>query len=165
MKGGAVCRLIQLGRPRLRPRALADNKAYTGIATRALLRRHRIRAIVPRRRNEHSDARHRFDRAAYHKRNCIEQLINRLNQFRRVATRSELPCHARPRRNHPLAVSLHTRPSPPEGKISIAKHPTEQPILDKRDPTAAITYSNTNANWKIVKQSPMATRYRALQGN
>ena len=89
MEGGAVCRIVRPGRPRLRPRALAGDKAYTGIATRSFLRRHRIRAIVPRRSNEIADARHRFDRESYRERNRIERLINRLKQFRRVATRYE----------------------------------------------------------------------------
>lgn len=85
MEAGVVSRVISPGRPRLRPRALAGGKACTGVATRAFLRRRRVRAVVPRRRNELSDGRHRFDRAAYRKRNRI----NRLKQFRRVATRYE----------------------------------------------------------------------------
>jgi len=89
MEAGAVRPLMRPGRPRLRPRALAGDKAYTGVATRALLRRRHIRAVVPRRRNERSDGRHRFDRETYRKRNHVERLISRLKQFRRVATRYE----------------------------------------------------------------------------
>jgi transposase len=31
----------------------------------------------------------RFDKAAYRKRNVVERLVNRLKQFRRIATRYE----------------------------------------------------------------------------
>jgi transposase len=51
------------------------------------LRRRHIRPVIPSK----SDQRRRpdFDRAAYRRRNRVERLINRLKQFRRIATRYE----------------------------------------------------------------------------
>ena len=47
-----------------------------------------VRAVIPRRRDQRpGDRRHRpFDRAVYRERNRVERLINRLKQYRRVAT-------------------------------------------------------------------------------
>lgn len=47
--------------------------------------------MIPRRRDRRpADRRHRpFDRAAYRERNRVERLIGRLEQCRRIATRSE----------------------------------------------------------------------------
>ena len=55
---------------------------------RSYLRRRGIGAVIPRRSNE-SRRGVRFDRAAYRERNRVERLINRLKQFRRIATRYE----------------------------------------------------------------------------
>lgn len=48
------------------------------------LRERGVRAVIPRQKRER---RGRFDKAAYRKRKVNERLINRLKQFRRVATR------------------------------------------------------------------------------
>ena len=52
-----------------------------------LCRPPRVSALIPSK----SDQRRRpgFDRAAYRRRNRVERLINRLKQFRRIATRYE----------------------------------------------------------------------------
>ena len=75
------------GRPRLRPRRAAGDKGYSSPTARGRLRRRHIRAVIPSK----SDQRRRpgFDRAAYRRRNRVERLINRLKQFRRIATRYE----------------------------------------------------------------------------
>lgn len=75
------------GRPKLRPRRLGADKAYSSRRARSSLRRRGIRAVIPRKRNERSVG--RFDRVAYRSRNVVERLINRLKQYRRVATRYE----------------------------------------------------------------------------
>jgi transposase len=63
-----------------------DN-GYGSWRIRTWLRRHGIRQTIPRKRNE---CRHGpFDRALYRERHQVERLINRLKQFRRVATRYE----------------------------------------------------------------------------
>jgi transposase len=74
------------GRPRLRPRAAGDKSYSSSKARRHLWRRH-IRPVIPSK----SDQRRQpsFDRVAYRRRNRVERLINRLKQFRRIATRYE----------------------------------------------------------------------------
>lgn len=86
MEQGAVKRRGP-GRPRLRPKRVVGDKGYSNNKIRRYLRRRGIRITIPRKRNE----RHRgpFDRAIYRRRNRVERLINRLKQFRRVATRYE----------------------------------------------------------------------------
>ncbi len=44
-------------------------------------------AVIPRKQDERRTR--RFDRDAYRERNRVERLINRLKQFRRIATRYE----------------------------------------------------------------------------
>jgi transposase len=75
------------GRPRLRPRRVGGDKGFSYRRVRGYLRRRGIGAVIPTR----SDQRRlpRFDRAAYRARNVVERTINRLKQFRRVATRYE----------------------------------------------------------------------------
>ena len=86
MERGAVKRPGR-GRPRVRPKRLVGDKAYSSRRVRRYLRRRGIRAVIPRRKNERPQR--GFDRAAYRERNRVERLINRLKQARRVATRYE----------------------------------------------------------------------------
>lgn len=85
LEQGAVAR--PRGRPRLRPARAAGDKGYTGQPTRRYLRRRGIGAVIPTQARERR--RPRFDHAAYRERNRVERLINRLKQFRRIATRYE----------------------------------------------------------------------------
>jgi len=55
---------------------------------RSYLRRRGIRAVIPRRANE-SRRGVRFAREAYRARNVVERTINRLKQYRAIATRYE----------------------------------------------------------------------------
>jgi transposase len=75
------------GRPKRRPRRLIGDKAYSSRAIRRFLRGHGIRLTIPRKHGEHRTG--PFDRHLYRQRNKIERLINRLKQFRRIATRYE----------------------------------------------------------------------------
>lgn len=75
------------GRPRLRPERVVGDKGYSSGSNRRFLRRRGIRVTIPRRSNERS--RSKFDREVYRSRNSVERTINRLKQFRRVATRYE----------------------------------------------------------------------------
>jgi transposase len=79
------------GRPRARPARLVGDRSYSYPTVRRLLARRHIRAVIPRRRDQRpGDRRHgSFDREAYHGRNRVERLVNRLKQYRRVATRYE----------------------------------------------------------------------------
>jgi transposase len=85
METGAVKRTGR-GRPRVRPDRVAGDKGYSSKKIRRYLRRRGIGVVIARQKRER---RTRFDRAAYRKRNVVERLINRLKQFRRVATRYE----------------------------------------------------------------------------
>jgi len=84
MEQGAVKRPGR-GRPRLRPRRIVGDRGYSSRKIRQYARRHGMRITIPRKRNErHSGP---FDRTVYRLRNRVERLINRLKQFRRLATR------------------------------------------------------------------------------
>jgi transposase len=74
-------------RPHLRPKRLVADKGYTSGPFRNYLHRHGIRYTIPHRSNEHHQC--TFDKQTYRKRNIVERLINRLKQFRRIATRYE----------------------------------------------------------------------------
>lgn len=84
MEHGAVKR--RRGRPRVRPKRVAGDKGYSSKKNRQYLRRRGIGAVIARQKRER---RTRFDKEAYRQRNVVERLINRLKQFRRVATRYE----------------------------------------------------------------------------
>ena len=86
LDNGAVRRRGR-GRPRLRPRRLAGDKGYSSPTARRRLRKRHIRPVIPSKSNQRRQP--RFDRQAYRQRNRIERLINRLKQFRRIATRYE----------------------------------------------------------------------------
>ena len=86
MNHGAVKRR-QRGRPRQRPRRVAGDKAYSSRRIRAWLRQRGIRITIPRKANERR--RGPFNKQLYQLRAKVEQLINRLKQFRRIATRYE----------------------------------------------------------------------------
>ena len=104
------------GRPRARPGQILGDKGYSYPTVRRLLAQRGIRAVIPRRSDQRpGDRRHRpFDRAAYRERNRVERLINRLKQYRRVATRYEKRARhylamLTLSRNAPLALTLCTR--------------------------------------------------------
>src|SRR5947209_3904362 len=86
MEQGAVKRASR-GRPKVRPHRISADKSYSSGEIRRHLRRRGIRTTIPRKTNECRSG--LFDRAIYRTRNRIERLINRLKQFRRVATRYE----------------------------------------------------------------------------
>ena len=73
------------GRPRLRPRRVAADKGYSSETVRCRLRCRGIGAVIPTRSDQRR--RPRFDRAAYRERNRVERLLNRLKQYRAIATR------------------------------------------------------------------------------
>lgn len=84
------------GRPRSRPSYVLADKAYSARAIRGHLRRRSIRATIPQPTDQ---IRHRltrgrqggrppaFDPDRYRQRNTAERAINKLKQFRAVATR------------------------------------------------------------------------------
>ena len=84
------------GRARTRPEAVIADRAYTSGVTRRLLRRRKITAVIPQKRDEIA-ARHRrgsaggrppaFDETLYKKRNLVERSFALLKQWRALATR------------------------------------------------------------------------------
>lgn len=75
------------GRPKRRPKRMVGDKGYSSRTIRTLLRRRGIRVTIPHKANEHHGG--SFNRNVYRQRNRIERLINRLKQYRRIATRYE----------------------------------------------------------------------------
>ena len=86
MTRGAVRRPGR-GRPRVRPRRVCGDKGYSSRKIRVYLRRRGIRYTIARKSNERRNG--PFDRKLYRTRNLVERAINRLKQFRRIATRYE----------------------------------------------------------------------------
>jgi transposase len=84
LEQGAVRRQGR-GRPRVRPKRIVGDKAYTGRARRRYCRRRGIRQTLPRLSTERR--RGPFDRTLYRQRNRVERLINRCKQYRSLATR------------------------------------------------------------------------------
>ena len=78
------------GPPRKRPAAYALDKGYSYSRIRDWLHRRSIRAVIPRRSDQHpGDGRHRFDRQLYRRRCTIEQCVGWLKECRRLCTRFE----------------------------------------------------------------------------
>lgn len=83
------------GRPRSRPALLLADKGYSYPKIRRFLRRRGIPHCMPLRAPQARARAHRpgrppaFDAAAYKRRNVAERCVNRLKQFRALATRYE----------------------------------------------------------------------------
>ncbi len=84
------------GRPRTRPAHVLADKAYSSRAIRSLLRHRGIRATIPQpidqinhrlARGSRGGRPPAFDADRYRQRNTAERAINKLKQFRAVATR------------------------------------------------------------------------------
>lgn len=72
---------------RARPRLIAGDKGYSYPFVRQMLRRRRIKPLIPTRSNQPSDR--SFDKTMYKRRNVIERLIGWLKERRRLCTRFE----------------------------------------------------------------------------
>ncbi|MFI6886719.1 IS5 family transposase [Streptosporangium canum] len=84
-----------VGRPRTTPDVVLADKAYSSRAIRISLRRRRIRAVIPQPADQIANRKKRgrsggrppvFDREAYKQRNTVERCINKLKQWRGLAT-------------------------------------------------------------------------------
>ncbi|WP_412074640.1 IS5 family transposase [Streptomyces xanthophaeus] len=93
-----LCVPRQRGRPRTKPDVVLADKAYSSRAIREHLRKRGIRAVIPvpadqrghrLRRGSRGGRPPAFDREAYKQRNTVERCINRLKQWRGIATRYE----------------------------------------------------------------------------
>jgi transposase len=83
------------GRPRKRPAHVIGDKGYSYESCRRLLRRRGIRHTIPERIDQRARRAgrpgrpRRFCKATYRRRNVVERCINRLKQWRGIATRFE----------------------------------------------------------------------------
>ena len=83
------------GRPRKRPAHLLADRGYSFEGCRELLRRRGISHTIPERRDQmghragRPGRRPSFDREAYRRRNVVERCVNKLKQWRAIATRYE----------------------------------------------------------------------------
>ncbi|MFJ3022640.1 IS5 family transposase [Streptomyces tendae] len=86
------------GRPRTRPDLVLADEAYSSHAIREHLRKRGIRAVIPVPADQRSHRLPRgnrggrppaFDHETYKQRNTVERCINRLKQWRGIATRYE----------------------------------------------------------------------------
>jgi len=84
------------GRPRTRPARLLGDKAYSNAAIRSHLRRRHIKATIAEPADQIRNRQARgsrggrppaFDPVSYKDRNVAERAINKLREFRAVATR------------------------------------------------------------------------------
>jgi transposase len=85
-----------VGRPRTRPSAVAADKAYSSRANRAYLRRRRIRAVIPEKTDQVANRKKKgarggrppaHDTELYRDRNTVERCINKIKEWRGLATR------------------------------------------------------------------------------
>ena len=81
------------GRPRTRPDRVLADKGYSYPRYRRELRRRKLAHVIPERADHRRHRAHRpgrppgFDATAYKRRNVVERCVNRLKQFRALATR------------------------------------------------------------------------------
>jgi len=84
------------GRPRKRPKSVLMDKGYIGKRCRRAFRSRRISALIPSKQRDRAARLKKgpdggrpflFDAQRYKNRNVVERCINRLKQFRRIATR------------------------------------------------------------------------------
>lgn len=71
----------------MRPQCVVADKGYNSERIRELLNSKQVKPVIPVRSDQDRDE--DFDREAYRERNLVERLINRLKQWRRIATRYE----------------------------------------------------------------------------
>ncbi len=85
-----------MGRPRKLPDSVSADKAYSNSLIRTYLRRRGILHVIPEktdtksarlRRGSHGGRPPGFDPARYKARNTVERAINKIKQYRGVATR------------------------------------------------------------------------------
>ena len=76
------------GRPLRLPERLAGDKGYSYPRVRRWLRRRKVQAVIPRRKDQRpDDGRVKFDRERYKGRAVVEQCVGWLKESRAVATR------------------------------------------------------------------------------
>lgn len=76
----------------MKPKKLLGDKGYDSDAIREDLAQRGIEAVIPPRSNRKIKI--EYDREAYKHRNLVERCVNRIKQFRRIATRYEKTARA-----------------------------------------------------------------------
>lgn len=85
-----------VGRPRTRPDAVAGDKAYSSRANRAHLRKRNIKAVIPEKKDQAANRKKKGRRGGrpvshdvdlYKERNSVERCINKIKDWRGLATR------------------------------------------------------------------------------
>jgi transposase len=95
LDGIRIPRASGRGRPRTRPDRLIADKGYSYPRCRRWLRERQIKHTIPQRRDQQAQRAARpgrpllFDKVIYARRNVVERCINRLKQWRGLATRYE----------------------------------------------------------------------------
>ena len=81
----------EVGRPRMRPDALAGDKAYDAEWIRTWLRRRSITTTIPERSGKAPRPGRplQFDKEQYRQRNVVERCVGWLKECRRIVTRFE----------------------------------------------------------------------------
>ncbi|WP_406841626.1 IS5 family transposase (plasmid) [Streptomyces sp. AHU1] len=87
---------LSVGRPRTRPAAVAGDKAYSSRANRTHLRKRRIKAVIPEKKDQAANHKEEgqpggrpvtHDADLYRDRNTVERAINRMKDWRGIAIR------------------------------------------------------------------------------
>jgi transposase len=90
---GAIRVPRRRGRPRTRPDRVLADRGYSYPRYRRYFRGRKLAHVLPERADHRRQRAHRpgrppgFDPAAYARRNVVERCVNRLKQFRAIATR------------------------------------------------------------------------------
>lgn len=119
------------GRPRTRPLAVLADRAYSSRGIRNHLRRRGIRAVIPQPSDQvgHRLRRGRLggrppglDSEAYKQRNTVERWINRLKQWRGLATRTAKLAIAYQAALHLAGILIWTRRRPKRQHRGVQGH-------------------------------------------
>jgi transposase len=87
---------LPVGRPRSRPTAVAGDKAYSSRANRSHLRKRNIKAVIPEKKDQAAHRKKKGSRGGrpvthdpglYRDRNTVERAINKMKDWRGIATR------------------------------------------------------------------------------
>jgi hypothetical protein len=82
---------LPVGRPRTRPDAVAGDKAYSSRANRTHLRKRRIKAVIPEKKDQAANRKKKGSRGGrpvahdadlYRHRNTVERAINKMKDWR-----------------------------------------------------------------------------------
>ncbi len=107
-----------VGRPRTRPDAVAGDKAHSSRGNRAHLRKRRIKAVIPEKRDQAANRKRKgsaggrpvgHDADLYKERNTVERAINRLKARRGIATRYDKTPESYLAGLHPRAAMIRVK--------------------------------------------------------